>query len=176
MRKGLVLLLLAAIVLMASACKTSPNEGARVAPEIGAIAPTFTLQNTQGAEIDLADHRGQVVLINFWATWCPPCRQEMPGIQAMFEAHRGDLAVLAIDNDEPLPLVLEFQDEFGLTFDILLDPAARVQTQYRIRSYPTSLFVDENGIIKFIHVGLMTESQLGDYLSQMGLAEKTAVQ
>jgi len=174
MKKGWVLLLLASIMLLASACKTSPNEGVREAPEIGAIAPAFTLMNTDGAEITLADHRGQVVLINFWATWCPPCRQEMPGIQAMYEAHQGDLAVLAIDNDEPLPLVVEFQNEFDLTFDILLDPGARVQSQYMIRSYPTSLFVDENGIIRFIHIGLMTESQLGNYLSQLGLGEKTA--
>ena len=176
MKKGWVLVLLAAILLLVAACKTSPNEGAREAAEIGAIAPAFTLKNTEGAEIALADHRGQVVLINFWATWCPPCRQEMPGIQAMFEAHQGDLAILAIDNDEPLPLVLEFQKEFGLTFDILMDPAARVQTQYMIRSYPTSLFVDKNGIIRFIHIGLMTESQLGDYLSQLGLSQKTALQ
>jgi len=176
MKKGLYLLLIAALVLLAAACKTSPDEGVREAPEIGALAPGFTLKSTQGTNISLKDHRGQVVLINFWATWCPPCRQEMPGIQAMYQAHEGDLAVLAIDNDEPLPLVLEFQKEFGLTFDILMDPAARVQNEYRIRSYPTSLFVDKNGIIKFIHIGLMTESQLGEYLSQMGLGEKTASQ
>ena len=176
MRKGWILLLLAAIVLLAAACKTSPNEGVREAPEIGAIAPAFTLENTEGSEIALADHRGQVVLINFWATWCPPCRQEMPGIQAMYEAHQGDLAVLAIDNDEPLSLVLDFQKEFGLTFDILIDPAARVQNQYMIRSYPTSLFVDQNGIIRFIHIGLMTETQLANYLSDLGLGQKTALQ
>jgi peroxiredoxin len=176
MKKLLTLLSLIAILLLAAACKTYPNEGVREAPEIGAIAPDFTLKDTNGTAITLSDHRGQVVLINFWATWCPPCRQEMPGIQQKFEEHQGDLIVLAIDNDEPAQLVSDFKDDLGLTFNILLDPSARVQIQYQIRSYPTSLFVDPNGMIKFVHIGLMTEQQLGSYLSQMGLSGETALQ
>ena len=176
MKKTRVFLILAVISILAVACKTSPNEGVREAPEIGALAPRFTLMDTNGAEVSLSDHRGQVVLINFWATWCPPCRQEMPGLQNMFEQHQEDLVILAIDNDEPAALVQDFQEEFDLTFNILLDPAARVQLQYQIRSYPTSLFVDENGMIKIVHIGLMTETQLENYLAQMGLVQKTAVQ
>ena len=161
-------------MVFAAACKTSPDEGIREAPELGAIAPGFILQNTDGTEVSLQDHRGKVVLINFWATWCPPCRQEMPGIQAKFQEHQGDLVVLAIDNDEPVSLVKDFQDQLGLTFDILLDPSARVNVQYLIRSYPTSMFVDENGIIQIVHIGLMTEGQLDNYLAQMGLGEEAA--
>jgi peroxiredoxin len=169
MKKTKLFMILTVIVFLAIACKTSPTEGVREAPEIGALAPRFTLEDTNGTEISLSDQRGQVVLINFWATWCPPCRQEMPGIQNMFEQHQEDLVVLAIDNDEPENVVRDFQEEFDLTFNILLDPAARVQLQYQIRSYPTSLFVDQNGIIQIVHIGLMTESQLEGYLAQMGL-------
>jgi len=175
-RKASVLILLAVVVLLAAACKTSPNEGVREAPEIGAMAPRFTLKDIEGTEIALNNQRGKVVLINFWATWCPPCRQEMPGIQNVFEKHQGELVVLAIDNDEPEDLVREFQQALGLTFNILLDPAARVQLQYQIRSYPTSLFIDENGIIQIVHIGLMTETQLEGYLAQMGLGDGTASQ
>ncbi len=169
MNKGRLLVILFAIVFLAAACQTSPDEGVRVAPEVGAIAPEFTLLNTSGQEVSLSDHRGKVVMINFWATWCPPCRQEMPGIQSRYLQHQGSLEVLAIDNDEPLNMVLDFREEMDLSFDPLLDPGARVQINYQIRAYPTTIFVNEHGIIQFVHIGLMTESQLDGYLDQMGL-------
>ena len=139
-----------AIVLIAAACQTSADEGVRFAPEVGAIAPDFTLVNTIGDEVTLSDHRGQVVMINFWATWCPPCRQEMPGIESRYQQHRGSLEVLAIDNDEALEQVLSFTEEFELSFDPLLDPGAKVQIQYQVRAYPTTVFVNEHGIIQFV--------------------------
>lgn len=168
------LLLLILILLFTAACRTSPDEGIIIAPEVGAFAPDFTLMDTAGQPVTLSELRGSVVLINFWATWCPPCRLEMPGIQDRYERHNGDLVVLAIDNDEPLEQVTAFRDEMDLTFDLLLDPAARVQMLYRVRAYPTSMFVNEHGIIQFVHIGLMTEAQLDDYLSQMGLSIETA--
>ncbi len=174
--KTRIFIILTALVLILAACRTSPGEGVREAPEIGALAPRFTLEDTHGTEISLEEHRGKVVMINFWATWCPPCRQEMPGIQNQFEKHDGDLVVLAIDNDEPLSQVRDFQQELDLTFDILMDPSARVNLLYQVRSYPTSMFIDENGIIKIVHIGLMTEGQLENYVAQMGLSDETAVQ
>ena len=84
--------------------------------------------------------------------------------------------MLAIDNDEPLSQVRDFQQELDLTFDILMDPSARVNLLYQVRSYPTSMFIDENGIIKIVHIGLMTEGQLENYVAQMGLSDETAVQ
>ena len=169
MNKVRLLVILLATVFIAAACQTSSEEGVRVAPEVGAIAPEFTLLNTSGDEVSLSDHRGQVVMLNFWATWCPPCRQEMPGIESRYQQHRGNLEVLAIDNDEALEQVLSFTEEFGLSFDPLLDPGSRVQIQYQVRAYPTTVFVNEHGIIQFVHIGLMTESQLDGYLEQMGL-------
>ncbi|MCW5879117.1 MAG: redoxin domain-containing protein, partial [Anaerolineales bacterium] len=87
-------------------------------PEVGALAPDFALQNLQGETVRLGQLRGQVVLVNFWATWCGPCRLEMPAIQARY--NHGGFSVLAVDFAEPAQQVQSFADELGLTFPILL--------------------------------------------------------
>lgn len=141
-----------------------------IAPVEGSIAPNFSLINIQGEQVKLSDFRGQPVLINFWATWCGPCRIEMPAIQDRFEKHRDEgFVVLAVDFDEPQEDVAFFGEELGLSFDLLLDPGGKIQNLYRVLGYPTSHFVDSNGIIKVQHIGIMTEGQLDDYLSQIGL-------
>ena len=109
-------------------------------------------------------------MINLWATWCGPCRIEMPHIQERFERYADEgFLVLAVDFDEPAGLVEAFRDELGLTFDLLLDPGAEVQELYRNRSYPSSFFVDPNGVIQVHHIGVMTEGQLDDNLAAIGL-------
>jgi peroxiredoxin len=134
-------------------------------PFRGYIAPDFELTDLEGDIHRLSDYRGKVVLLNFWATWCGPCRREMTTFQAEYEGSGGDeLAVLAINNDEPEDLILFFIDGLDLTFPILLDPGAKVQEQYRIQRYPASFFVDPDGVIRFIHLGLLTDKQLEDYL------------
>jgi peroxiredoxin len=141
------------------------------APQAGALAPDFALQTIDGRQVRLSDFRGRPVLINFWATWCGPCRLEMPGIQAKFEEHAPELVVLAVDFDEPANAVRSFSDELGLTFDVLLDPGGEVNSQvYRVRGYPSSFFVDEDGVIRVVQIGLMTEGQLEDYLNEVGLS------
>lgn len=141
-----------------------------IAPIEDSSAPDFSLINIQGELVKLSDFRGQPVLINFWATWCGPCRIEMPTIQDRFERHRDEgFVVLAVDFDEPQEDVATFGEELGLTFNLLLDPGGKIQNLYRVLGYPTSYFVDSNGIIKVQHIGIMTEGQLDDYLSQIGL-------
>jgi len=141
-----------------------------VAPFKGSIAPDFKLQNLDGEEVQLSDFRGHPVLINLLATWCGPCRLEMPAIQERFELYEEDgLVVLAVDFDEPAKVVEDFRNELGLTFQILLDPGANVQKLYRNRNYPTSFFVDESGVIQVHHIGVMTEGQLDDNLAEIGV-------
>ncbi|MEA1976694.1 MAG: redoxin domain-containing protein [Chloroflexota bacterium] len=146
------------------------NTGLQVAPVGGALAPDFTLVNLEGKNVSLSDFHGQPVLINLWATWCGPCRIEMPTIQSRFDEYRDEgFIVLAVNFDEPRENVQSFRDEFGLTFEMLLDPGAKVQKLYRTRSYPTSFFVDRNGVIQAQHIGVMTEGNLDGNLAQIGL-------
>ncbi|MEX1247339.1 MAG: TlpA disulfide reductase family protein [Anaerolineales bacterium] len=152
-------------LFLLSAC--SPALLAAPAPEVDAQAPEFGLQNLQGETVRLSELRGQVVLINFWATWCGPCRLEMPVIQQRF--NDGGFAVLAVDFDETAEQVQAFVDELDLELPILLDPGGNVQELYRIRGYPTTFFVDADGVIRILHVGEMSPEILDNYLAQMGV-------
>ncbi|MGD8554988.1 MAG: redoxin domain-containing protein [Anaerolineales bacterium] len=139
------------------------------APVLGALAPDFSLINTRGQPIRLHDLRGQYVLINFWATWCGPCRIEMPALQSRHQRFGNmGLVVLGVNFDEAEGAVRAYGEELGLSFPLLLDPGARIQQLYRVRGYPTSFFVDWEGIIRIHHIGVMTEAQLDGYLTQLG--------
>lgn len=165
---GVLLILFVAIRFAGGGASSS----GRTAPEVGSIAPHFTLASLSGEEVALNDHRGKVVLINFWATWCPPCRQEMPGIMAAYEEHQDEMTVLAVDNNESADLVQGFVEFLGFDiFDPLMDPGANVADLYNVNSFPTSFFVDEDGVIRYVHIGLMTENQLNTYLTQMGVGQ-----
>jgi peroxiredoxin len=136
---------------------------------VGALAPDFGLETVGGDSVHLSDFKGQPVLLNFWATWCGPCRLEMPAIQARHEQFGDQFTVLAIDFDEPAVLVRDFVDELGLTFLTLLDPGGEVQALFRVRGYPSSVFIDAEGVIQVYHIGVMTEEQLDGYLRQVGV-------
>ena len=159
---------------MAIAGRAAEGQGSEIAlkrePVVGALAPGFTLINLEGEQVSLDDFHGRPVLINLWATWCGPCRIEMPAIQSRFEKYQDDgFAVLAVNFDEQQSVVQSFRDEFGLTFQILLDPGAKVQNLYRNRSYPSSFFIDRAGVIQVQHIGVMTEGQLDENLKKIGL-------
>lgn len=140
-----------------------------VAPQVGALAPNFTLRDIHGDQVSMTGLRGKNVIINFWATWCGPCRLEMPYLQKLYEAHEGDLVILAVNFDEPETAVAAFTDELGLTFDVLLDPGAVVQDVYEIRAYPSTYFVDEEGVIRAVRIGVLTEDLLDRYMAELGL-------
>lgn len=134
-------------------------------PEVGSRAPDFELQAASGETIRMSAYRGRPVMINFWATWCGPCRVEMPAIQNRFERHRENgLVVLAVNFDESRETVLEFGKELGLTFPLLLDPGGEIQRRFLVRGYPTTFFIDEKGVITTEHIGAMTEGLLDEYL------------
>ena len=154
----------------AAAGFTDGTGGLDVAPSRGARAPDFTLINLAGEEVSLSDFRGQPIVINFWASWCGPCRLEMPAIQERYKKYKDDgLVILAVNFDEPVSVVKSFRDELDLTFTLLLDPGAIVQKLYRNRTYPTSFFVDVDDIIQWQHIGVMTERQIDENLARIGL-------
>jgi peroxiredoxin len=140
------------------------------APVVGAPAPDFSLIDTRGQPIRLHGLRGQYVLINFWATWCGPCRIEMPALQSRHQRFWDmGLMVLGVNFDEAASAVRAYGEELGLSFPLLLDPGAEVQQLYRMRGYPVSFFVDREGIIRIHHIGVMTEGQLDGYLAELGI-------
>jgi peroxiredoxin len=145
------------------------NDHSIAVPVIGERSPDFELSNLAGERVRLSDQRGKPVILNFWATWCSPCVVEMPNIQKYYERYPGDFSVLAVNADEPELTVKRFVEDMGLSFDILLDPGGDVQSLYQIRGYPTSYFVDGEGVIRVQHIGFLTEDQLADYLSQVGV-------
>ena len=153
-----------------ASASAAPPPGPGPAPVVGAPAPDFTLQSLDGQAVALSDYRGQVVLLNFWATWCEPCKLEMPAFDEVQQsAGPQGLQVLAVNFDEPAAEVQAFQDKLGLTFPLLLDPGAVVQRLYRVVGYPTSYWIDREGQVAAMHVGVMSERQLADYLTDMGL-------
>jgi peroxiredoxin len=139
-------------------------------PVVGAPAPDLTLETPDGERYSLSLARGQVVVLNFWATWCEPCRTEMPMLQARYEQDRErGLLILGVDFDEPAEEVQAFGVELGITFPLLLDPGAEAQRLYRIRGYPSTFVIDRDGLLVVEHIGLLTEARLDYYLDQAGL-------
>jgi len=139
-------------------------------PAKGSPAPDFELLTAEGELITLGDLRGQVVWINFWATWCGPCRRELPDIQRLYDEKRDQgLRVLAVNLEESAEQARAFWDELGLSLPILLDSEGEVYDQYRLQGLPDSFFVDRQGNVAAVHYGFLTEEQARDRLSQAGL-------
>ena len=123
-------------------------------PEIGKTAPDFTLKGLDGQEVSLSDFRGKPVLLNFWATWCGPCRLEMPFLQEIYEKWNGKgLVLLAVNLQEDQGTVEDFIDGAGYTFPVLLAPGNQVPLSYNIRGIPATFFIDADGVIRDIKVG-----------------------
>ncbi len=123
-------------------------------PREGFLAPDFALDTLAGRSIRLSDLQGKVVMVNFWATWCPPCRLEMPAIQEVYErAHERGFEVLAVNLQESDAHTSAFVQEMGLTFPILSDRTGSVSGTYRVISLPTTFFIDRSGVIRDIVVG-----------------------
>ncbi len=125
------------------------------APEVGHPAPDFVLPALDGSEVRLADLRGKPVILNFWATWCPPCRREMPALEIVWQQYsRGDVMVLGVDQGESIAVVSEYvRQNVGVTFPLLLDRSQDVGDLYLVRSLPTTFFIDADGIIREVRVG-----------------------
>ncbi len=145
---------------------TLPDSGSPVA--VGDTAIDFTLTNLDGTAVTLSDHLGQPIVINFWASWCGPCRIEMPDLQALHGKYNDDgLVILAINQAETSAAAADFfVHQMGLTFtNPLLDTESTVADKYGVRNLPTTLFIDVDGRVTAVHRGPATLPQFEDYLA-----------
>jgi cytochrome c biogenesis protein CcmG/thiol:disulfide interchange protein DsbE len=143
--------------MLVSADRSGASTSGRApAPQQGFLAPDFELKTPAGESITLSDLQGQAVLVNLWATWCPPCRAEMQSIEKLYREYKDrGFTVLAIDityQDEP-SAVMPFVNEQGLTFPILLDETGGTATAYQLRSLPSSFFIRRDGMINDVVIG-----------------------
>ena len=142
---------------LVSADKTGSTTAGRVpAPQKGFLAPDFTLETLDGKSVTLSDMRGKVVLLNFWATWCPPCKAEMPAFQQAYADYaEEDFIILTVNAtlQDNLSDVDAFRAEYGLSFPIPLDKTGEVNHLYQVRSLPTSFFIDKGGMISEVIIG-----------------------
>ncbi|MDC3424346.1 TlpA family protein disulfide reductase [Aquibacillus sp. 3ASR75-11] len=148
--------------------KSATIEDATVGLNVGNIAPDFQLQTLEGETEKLSDYRGERVMVNFWATWCPPCRAEMPD---MVKFHQDkDVVILAVNLTQTEPgmqEVKEFVKEFELAFPVLLDKEIEVATKYEIRPIPTSYMIDSNGIIQYKALGALNYEMMVEEFEKM---------
>lgn len=132
-----------------------------IPPRVGAPLSSFSLTDIQGNKVKLSDYKGKVVLVNAWATWCPPCRAKMPDLNAYYQAHQTDgFMVLAVNAGDPLSSAAAFAQSNGLAFPVLLDPDLQLLDGFGIHSFPTSIVVGRDGRVKTIHVGMFTPQAL----------------
>lgn len=139
-------------------------EGERVAPEVGALAPPFTHNTLAGDPFSLRDLRGSPVVLNFWATWCEPCRVEMPILQSLQDNNPG-LRVVGVNLGEPAALVQAWVDDFALDFTIVLDPDGGLSRLYYLLGQPTTYIIAPDGRITHVFYGPVPEAHLRSALA-----------
>lgn len=158
------LLAVVALAVWALQGGVAPANGA---PGIGSPAPNFTLENVDAKKVSLTDYRGKTVILNFWATWCPPCRSEMPAINQVARTHP-NVVVLAVDLQEGPAPVRDFVQQLDLSFRPLLDTRGEVTALYHVNSLPSSFFIGPDGRVRAINVGAMDQRTIEENLRRAG--------
>lgn len=161
-----------AVLLLSGAFRPQPETAGEAArPDVGYMAPPFTLKDAAGKEVSLADLRGQAVFLNFWASWCGPCRLEMPELERLQAELPPGTAILTVNvtaQESSPEVALGYLREHGYTFPVVLDPDGSVSNQYRVISLPTSLFLSPDGVVTARINGPLARSAMLGYLQAAG--------
>lgn len=162
MKRMMTILFISALVtvagIIASGCSVEWKPSG--IPETGEVAADFRLEDLDGNSVALSDFSGSPVLLNFWASWCTPCRDEMPLLETVYNDSKWretGLVVLTINVGESRPTVKDFVEEFGISFSVLLDTERNVFRQYFVRGVPTTYFIDTKGIIQHVTIGAFAD-------------------
>jgi peroxiredoxin len=137
------------------------------APAVGYQAPDFTLPTLSGDSFTLSAHRGQPVVVNFWATWCPPCRAEMPDFQEASIKYNGQVAIIGVNDGETSERVGPFARDMGITYPLPVDEQSAVSRRYRVNSLPSTFFIDAEGVIQYVHIGLINKAVLESKIEEI---------
>lgn len=131
---------------------------------LGDRAPDFKVQTMDGEEVNLSDYKGKKVFLNFWATWCPPCKAEMPHMQAFYEEQPEDVEILAVNLEESTEKAADFAKQYELTFPILMDADGTVAETYEVYTIPTTYVLNEDGTVHQKIVGPMDEPMMQELI------------
>ena len=141
-------------LLSAVLCCAAVLPAAAVAP--ASMAPDFTLRTMGGPNLRLQEQRGQVVLVNFWATWCGPCRKEMPHLNRLYEKYRGSgFTLLGINVDDDARNAVELAGKLGVKFPVLLDTDKKASKLYDLSAMPATVLIDRDGRVRYVHRGYL---------------------
>ena len=141
-----------------------------LAADAGGPAPAFSLNSLAGEQGTLSQYKGQVVMVNFWATWCGPCQQEMPLLDQMYKKYRpAGFTLIGVNVDKEAPAVKELLARKPVSFPVLLDPANQVSKAYHVDEMPSSVIIDRKGAIRYIHRGYKPgdENEYQDRIRQL---------
>lgn len=145
-----------------------PRSDADTVLQIGQAAPDFELETLEGEKVKLSELKGKPVVINYWATWCPPCRKEMPEFQQVYDKYKGDgLHFYAINVGESKVAVSDFRDRVGVNFPILIDTKEEAQTAYKILPLPATFFIDREGVIRGVYQFQISLPQIEDEVKRL---------
>jgi len=143
----------------------SAQDFSAVPVQVDFAAPELTLEDLAGNGVSLQDYQGSVVLVNLWATWCPPCREEMPTLLTFYEKYKADgFVLIAINQEETRDVVQPFVKEFGLTFPVWLDLEYLAQREFNTMNLPSSYVIDRNGRVRLMWIGGISKKNLEKYV------------
>ena len=166
---GLVLVAIAAFFALPKGREKSEAVSLLAAPaDVHFPVPDVRLTDLQGHPVAFSDYKGQVILYNAWATWCPPCKEEMPTLEAYYKAHQQNgFVVIAIEDGEPVKDVAAYAKEMSLTFPIWPDLKWVATNAFRINNLPTSYVIDRNGVVRLKWYGSITREKLEQYVTPL---------
>jgi thiol-disulfide isomerase/thioredoxin len=166
---GLLVGVLLGILVLISNPSAEKGTSRKLPPTVGSPVSDFTLPVLGGGSLKLSTLKGRPVVINFWATWCQPCKQEMPLLQQYVRKYPDRFALIGVDFQEEAGVVQPFVESLGLTFPILLDKTGIAADLYFVRNFPTTFFVDAGGVLRAQHVGQLSDDDLAGYLKTIGV-------
>jgi thiol-disulfide isomerase/thioredoxin len=156
------------LIMLWDAPSASTQDFSTVPAKVDFAAPELILEDLSGRTVSLSDYRGSVVLVNLWATWCPPCREEMPTLQGFYEKYKSKgFVLIAVDQGETVEQVIPFVSEFNLTFPVWMDAGSAAGRAFNTMNLPSSYVMDRNGRVRLMWIGGISAKNLEKYVPDL---------